>query len=253
MSRSTTRIAGAALCAALGLSGVLAVRGYAAGTPAHHLEAETLVAAIQPANNVYDDDSVVLWPDPGVTPSNRTVCSQFASRLLQHTYGYTESDFYRCIGSKSPYAKTYHDWFLGPQTCKSKLSHKHLHFVTLGRVIDWQPGDFIAIKNITVESSSTGHVAMVSTAPVYKSTANGLKKYEVLVTDSTSSPHGNADTRKTRPDTNGPDNGVGSGKMVVYAHATTGQVVGHCWSTLSGSTYYTQAQKSLVVGRPVTP
>ncbi len=236
---------------AAALSG--AVRGFASVTPFHATQAERLVISIQAANNDYNTSSTVVWPGSGVTPSNNTVCGQFITRLIQHSYGHTDSDFYRCIGSKSPFAKTYHDWFLGAQTCTSKLAHKHLHFVTLGKVSQWTAGDFIAIKNLTVQTSNTGHMAMVAGSPVLLSEANGIRKYAVTVIDSSSDAHDLQDTRVTRPDAGGPDEGVGKGKMLIFADAADDQVVGHCWSTDNGSTMYDQTQKSLVVGRLVTP
>ncbi len=246
-------VRGMVCAAALSLPLAVAARGNATGAPIHQLEAEALVATIEPADNIYNKDSVVSWVGTDAPPSNRTVCSQFVSRLIQHTYGYTESDFYRNMGSTSPTAAKYHDWFIGPQQSYSTRPHRRLNFVVMGRVGDWQPGDFIAIKNIAVQSSSTGHVAMIAAAPQLVSETNGIRKYEVLVIDSSSSYHGADDTRKTRPDTNGPDNGVGAGKMVVFADAADDQVVGHCWSTSKYSTFYDQTQKSLVVGRLVIP
>lgn len=241
------------LIVALGVTLAGAVRGIASTTPAHATRAEDLVSAITAANNDYNTSSTVVWPAAGVTPGNNTVCGQFVTRLIQKSYGHTDSDFYRCIGSSSPFAKTYHDWFLSGQTCKSPLSHKHVRTVTLGRVSDWKAGDFIAIKNITVETSNTGHMAMVAGTPELLSEANGIRQYAVTVIDSSSDAHDLQDTRVTRPDGSGPDKGVGKGKMRIYADAADDQVIGHCWSTDNGSTLYDQTQKSLVVGRLVTP
>lgn len=256
MSRFTTRqqiVRHTLFVAVLGTALTGAVRGIASTTPAHASRAEDLVTAIKAADNDYNTSSTVVWPATGVTPSNNTVCGQFVTRLIQKSYGHTDSDFYRCIGSNSPFAKTYHDWFLSGQTCNSKLAHKHVRTVTLGRVGDWKAGDFIAIKNLTVETNNTGHMAMVAAAPELLSEENGIRQYAVTVIDSSSDAHDAQDTRVTRPDATKPDRGVGKGKMLIYADASDDQVVGHCWSTDNGSTMYDQTQKSLVVGRLVTP
>lgn len=241
----------AAGCATLLAS---AVRSGATGVPVHLTNAEALVAEIDPADNDYNSTSVVVWPAPGVTPSNQTVCAQFITRLIQKSYGRTDSDFYRCIGSTSPYAKTYHDWFKSAQTCSSKLAHQHIRTVLVPLLSDWQPGDLLAIKNLTVETTNTGHMAMVSGLPEFLSESDGIRTYAVPVIDSTQTPHDVDDTRVTQPDANGsPDTGVGEGTILVFTSAATGQVVGHCWSTDSGSTEYDQSQKSLVVARLVMP
>lgn len=239
------------LAAAVGISLTTAVRGIAGTTPAHVTRAEDLVSTIKAVDNDYHSASTVVWPAQGVTASNKTVCGQFVTRLIQKSYGHTDSDFYRCVGSSSPYAKTYHDWFRSGQTCSSKLAHKHVRTVVLGRVSDWQAGDFIAIKNLTVEANNTGHMAMVAGTPELLGETNGIRQYAVTVIDSSSDAHDAEDTRVTRPDGSGPDKGVGKGKMLIYADAADDQVVGHCWSTDNGSTMYDQTQKSLVVGRLV--
>lgn len=231
-----------------------AVRSSATGVPVHLTTAVGLVAEIDPADNDYNTTSQVVWPAPGVTPSNQTVCGQFITRLIQKSYGRTDSDFYRCIGSTSPYAKTYHDWFLGSQTCSSKLAHQHIRTVLVPLVADWQPGDLIAIKNLTVETSNTGHMAMVSGTPQLLSETNGVRSYAVPVIDSTQTPHDLDDSRVTRPDASGKaDTGVGEGRMFIQVSASTGKVVGHAWSTYNGSTVYDQSQKSLVAARLVMP
>ena len=230
-----------------------AVRSGATGVPVHLTNAEALVAAIDPANNNYESTSQVVWPAPGVTASNKTVCGQFVTRLIQKSYNRTDSDFFRCIGSTSPYAKTYHDWFKSNQTCSSALAHQHVKATVVNKVSDWLAGDLIAIKNITVEANNTGHMAMVSAAPVVLWEANGVRAYAVDVIDSTSSPHDTLDTRVTRPDGNHDDTGVGEGTMLIFASSQNDTVTGHCWSTDAGSTEYTQAQKSLVAARLTIP
>ncbi|MCC2671314.1 MAG: hypothetical protein K0Q72_3785 [Armatimonadetes bacterium] len=241
--------------AALGVAALLtgAMRSGADGVPLHLTNAEALVAGITPANNNYEGTSQVVWPAVGVTPSNKTVCAQFITRLIQKSYGRTDSDFFRCIGSTSPYAKTYHDWFKSSQTCSSKLAHQHVYTVQVPRVSDFAPGDLVAIKNLTVASNSTGHMAMVSDTPLLLWEEAGVRAYTVSVIDSTQSPHDELDTRVTRPDGAVEDTGVGEGTMAVFADSQTDTVLGHCWSTDNGSTEYTQSQKSLVVGRLVMP
>jgi hypothetical protein len=118
-------------------------------------------------------------------------------------------------------------------------------------VTNWQPGDLMAIKHITVETSNTGHMAMISDLPVLVGEWAGIRAYAVSVIDSTSTPHDELDTRELRRDVSGPDKGVGEGTMLIFTDGPDNAVVGHCWSTDPGSKHYTQAEKSLVVARLV--
>jgi len=231
-----------------------AVRGSATAVPVHYSNAVALVAAINPASNDYNTASQVVWPAPNVTPSNKTVCGQFITRLIQKSYGRTDSDFYRCIGSTSPYAKTYHDWFKSAQVCSSPLAHQHIRTIQQLRVGDWLPGDLLAIKNLTVETNNTGHMAMLAGLPELMWEAAGVRAYAVPVIDSTQTPHNADDSRVVHPDAGAEfDTGVGEGTMVVFANGANDQVIGHCWSTDNWSTEYDQSQKSLVVARLAIP
>ena len=93
----------------------------------------------------------------------------------------------------------------------------------VARVLDLVPGDVIAwLKPADVVSSNTGHVLLARGGPIASSIHDG----EVLVpiTDSTSTPHGSADSRSSAGAT-----GLGTGTIGLAVDAS-GAPIGYRWS-----------------------
>lgn len=244
-TRNWELIGSIAAAAALLLAGTL--RTNAGTPPAHLVLAESLVATISPANNVYGTPTEVLWKGTdGPVSKNKSVCSTFVTALLKKAYGFSSSYVKTWLGKSSPSAAIYHDAI---ETGNG--------FVRIHEVASLEAGDVIAME-YRDGSASTGHVMIASSTPVDKGlvTKNGvqLRLYEVTVIDSSSSYHGKLDTRYVNKDGASPDNGVGEGWTRIYADPTTGAVAGYSWSTVSASTFYptpttADSGRHLVIGR----
>jgi hypothetical protein len=74
--------------------------------------AQRLVAELAPEDNVYGSrPTYVEWSDAasGRRGRNRSVCSSFASHLLEQSFGYTVHDIDVWFGKRGPQAREYHD------------------------------------------------------------------------------------------------------------------------------------------------
>lgn len=77
----------------------------------------------------------------------------------------------------------------------------------------------------------------------------GTAQYSIEIIDTTTSYHGTADTRYKSEVGGANDQGVGQGTMRLHVNPTTSAVVGQSWSTSSGSAYYGNAKRDVVIGR----
>ncbi len=102
----------------------------------------------------------------------------------------------------------------------------------IARVSDLQPGDVVAWAYDN-PSHSNGHAFVVGSAP----TPDGTDSWLVTVWDSTASPHGRDDTRRTNPKNlpgpNGKPSGLGRGVVRLDADGT-GRLTAVHWSSTSG-------------------
>ena len=211
--------------------------------PPHVVWAELAVDTIDPDENEYaNTPSFIEWAgDNGATQTkNRSVCATFLTMLLTRSYNLTDPELSAWMGSTSPNAGLYHDAILAENG-----------FQTIVIAPEIEIGDILAIK-YPDGSASTGHVMVVTSPPVERAPTAplvpGTTQYEVSIIDSSSSPHGPADTRELGGGAF--DTGVGEGTFRLYADAA-GNIVGHTWSTEATSTYYNQNERSLTVGRLV--
>jgi hypothetical protein len=97
----------------------------AAPPPAPHLaQAEALLSELPNATlNVYGGRRSKDYIDWNAThPASRTVCSTFASLLLEHTYGFSNGEIRAWIGSGSPDAAQVHDT-IAAQRGFEKITH----------------------------------------------------------------------------------------------------------------------------------
>jgi hypothetical protein len=98
------------------------------------------------------------------------------------------------------------------------------------RVRDLAQGDLVAwLEPPELKSTNTGHVMIVSEIPVERMPG----EFTVLVIDSSTSRHGDDDTRLVA------QGGLGSGRIVLLADPTSGGPWSYKWSTLASSVAYT--------------
>jgi hypothetical protein len=231
-----------ALVAPLSLAAALSAGEAAAQeVPPHLFWAEEIVYNVLPENNVYGTSPhYIFWAGEGGATeyANRTQCNSFLTHLLEQGYGWTDTDIRLWMGSTSPSAAMYHDAIAAGNG-----------FMTVATTAAVLPGDVIAIR-YPAGSAVSGHVATVVSPPVYLAPVAplvaGTDQYAVTVVDSSSSGHGPTDTRLEPGGSWHP--GAGVGVMRLYADAQ-GAVVGHTWSTSTGSTFYGQATRHVVIGR----
>lgn len=223
-----------------------------ASEPEHLGLAELLIATILPATNFYGDPALIsLEGQNGKSYStNRTRCASLVTQLLEKAYN---PDFVSWFGCTSPHAASYHD-----------AIEVEDGFTLIESIHDVRPGDIIAIqyldagcKNLTCGTasncSSTGHVAMVADYPrsraASKPLITGTTQYSVEIIDTSTSYHGADDTRYKADIGGAHDRGVGQGTMRLYVDPDDDSIVGHTWSTSSGSAFYGNAKRDVVIGR----
>ncbi|MFZ9660507.1 MAG: hypothetical protein ACO29O_01405 [Chitinophagaceae bacterium] len=207
--------------------------------------ATAMIENVTVDNNIYSTvnaDDVVTWS--GVNGATqyycKTDCSGLVTKLLKQTYGYTNTYFQNWTGTSNPYAVTYYN----------EIKAKD-HFSQIGSVTNIMQGDIIAIK-YPISNSNTGHIMIVSKAPVTRTASSplvtGTKQYEIEVVDQSSSGHGSLDTRFIS--SGNFNDGIGRGIFRVYVNSKN-SIVGYTWSTYSTSVYYSQTDRPLIVGRLV--
>lgn len=211
---------------------------------------ESLARNVQDANNLYaNSEQELSWQTNGVgTYSSRADCSGYVTRSLMKAFEFTAEDIAAWMGSKGPSSARYHDNILFQN-----------NFQRIRLAADVRRGDILASKYLDKTGGGTGHT-MIAAGKAEKRTSNteplidGTVQYELLIIDSTKSPHGTGDTRKGTGVDGADQDGAGLGTMRLYADAVSDQIVGYTWSRSSGSVYYTATsptndRRSLMVGR----
>ncbi len=204
--------------------------------------ADLLIQNVADANNIYstlNSGDLITWA--GVNGATiyycKTDCSGLLKNLLKQTYGYTDTYFRTWTGTSNPYAVTFYN--------EIRAKDHFSQVLAVGSIIR---GDIIAIKYPST-SSNTGHIMLVASTPVLRtSTApliSGTKQYEVSVIDASSSGHGSLDTRFVSGGIF--NDGIGRGILRLYANSKG--IVGYSWSTYSNSDYYNQSARPLLIGR----
>lgn len=222
--------------------------------PEHWVWADEMVDTVTPAANNYGDPAALTWSgENGLGHSTaRVKCASFLTELLERAYAV---DMVGWFGCTSPHAASYHDAILDEDGFTEILSVDAI-----------QPGDVVAIRyhdaNCTQltcgtfeNCTTTGHIAIAAAAPT-KRTATaplvaGTVQYDLEIFDSSTTPHGSGDTRWQAGTAGAHDQGTGRGTMRLYAAAADAghPIVGHTWSTSSGSSYHGVAKRDVVVGR----
>lgn len=225
-----------------------------AAVPEHFEWARLLVDTVSPAANFYGDPTLLTWQGLNnlTYSTNKSRCAPMVTHLLATAY---DPDFTAWFGCTSPSAASYHE-----------AIEIEDGFTRVESILGVQVGDILAIRyldagctNLTCGGfqgcSSSGHVAIVSALPVARTATAPLVadtlQYAVKVIDSSSSHHGTADTRYQADAQAAHDQGVGEGTLRLYVSAKdpARPVLGHSWSTSSGSAYYPNSARDVVIGR----
>jgi hypothetical protein len=202
--------------------------------------AEELVANVRPADSSYQHrHTQVHWGDHGRGRyESHADCSGLVNRLLEHAYGIAPAELDRWLESGRPKASSYH-----------RAIAERNGFERITRVDEVLPGDIIAIR-YPRGSGNTGHVMVVADVPrAHHATPPviaGTRQWEVAIIDSTTSDHGQGDTRHSASGHFHP--GVGRGVIRLYTDAA-GHVVGHAWSPSPRSEFREQQERHVEIGR----
>ncbi|WP_437588176.1 hypothetical protein [Sorangium sp. So ce1000] len=244
-SRAVVRALPAVVLAGLSVLAPRPAEGQTTGGTSPFYWADTLVAHIAPANNEYGTGtSYVYWAGVGGATEyqSRSLCASFVTNVLRQAYQLSVYDINTWFGSMSPNAALYHDRIID-----------EVGFEQIVTVSEIEAGDIVAIE-YPAGSTASGHVAIAAGAPVFRAATypfvTGTTQYALTVLDSSTTGHGTADTRRNADGSWHP--GVGRGVMRLYANSNGG-IVGHAWSTQSGSTYYGSQVRDIVVGRITEP
>jgi hypothetical protein len=228
-----------AACCAPAISAIWAEEP--AAIPPHLEAAGELVRHVLPADSSYQHKhGVVHWKgsDHATLYECHTDCSGLLNHLFEHCYAMHGKDLKHWLGTERPTAATYHDAIVAQNG-----------FLRIAQPAKIRPGDIMAVKHAP-GSGNTGHILIVTHAPLRRAptapVVQETDQWEVAIIDSTASGHGKGDSR-LRPD--GTFNGgIGVGVLRLYANQH-GELAGHTWSRSHGSTYRSQADRHLVIGR----
>ena len=209
-----------------------------APVPKHLTDAQTLIANILPANNVYmHKDCFIKWKgeDGATRYENRSDCSDFLALLVEHSYGVTTDQLRQWTGERRPYAGHWHDAVVAGRG-----------FEQIKKLSDAKPGDVLAVK-FPPHMPDSGHIMLLAETPTQITAREpiepGTQQWSVPIIDSTKIPHGPDDTRESTGST-----GVGRGTIRIYTDST-GAVAGYAWSTGTKAKFESEDQRNLVIGR----
>lgn len=266
-------IAGLATVAAATLTATPARAAAYTYPDTHYHEANELAGNLnaiawpsQSALNTYSNSTPLLtWGTNGIPTSyhNRSRCASFLTEILKHTYSWaTPSYFQASYGSTSPYAADYYDTIKGASVSD--------HYARIGSFSILRQGDIIAIKYLDGGSGgsgeTTGHVMIVQDKHLYDRDGNpATTEWAVRVIDSTSNPHGAAQTAganssymaypdtRAVPDYDGIDEGEeynGAGRGWIFVQTVDNRPTGYWWG-VNESTFYPVSSRPMALGRIV--
>lgn len=205
--------------------------------------AETLLRDITPGATSYQhtrDYGGITWKGYGSSNAiSHTDCSGFMDELFAHTYGFMPDYMMRWLGGKTrPTANRYYAAIADQRG-----------FIHVKKVGSAKPGDIIAVS-YPYDKSNTGHVMLIAEAPKkitpVKPLIDGTEQWQVVIIDSSKSPHWKNDTRW------GSDgkrhNGLGKGLLRLYTDSE-GEIAGYAWSLGPKSEYHDRKERPLAIGR----
>ncbi len=209
------------------------------GVPQHLADVLALVRDLDLDNTAYvHGEGSVTWDG---TPEAYVDCSGLINALLEHSYGYDQTQLEMWFGTGRPRAADYHDAIAN-----------QIGFRQITSLKDARPGDLLAIKYADPQPGSTGHI-MVMAGPIRQMAPvgpviEGTQQWQVPVIDSAQSGHGPTDTRHGKGDGGKDHDGVGQGILRIYTDPN-GVVLGYTWSTSTTSSFHGQDDRNLVIGR----
>ncbi|GIH24641.1 hypothetical protein Aph01nite_29510 [Acrocarpospora phusangensis] len=266
-------IAGLSTVAAAALSAAPANAASYTYPDTHYVEADELVSNLnsiawpsQETYNTYSNSTPLLtWGTNGTPTSyrNRSRCASFVTEVFKHTFSWaTPSYFQTSFGSTSPFAADYYNTI--------KTASVSDHFARIGSVSILRRGDIIAIKYNDGGSGgsgeATGHVMIVQDKHQYDRDGDpDTTEWAVRVVDSTSNPHGAAETAQpgspylSYPDTRsvpvfgsaGDDEEYnGAGRGWIFIQVVNNRATGYWWGA-NENTFYSVANRPMAMGRVV--
>jgi hypothetical protein len=221
-----------ALIVTLGYGCTHAPRAPDPTTPEHLRQARSLLDHLELQNTSYRHGSPRVGFEGEV--ESHTDCSGFIQSLLERSYGYTDEDLSRWLGSPRPLARHFHD-----------AIEARRGFTPLEQISEIEPGDLIAIRYSVKKRGNSGHVLLAS------GKASALPEpgaWSLPVIDSSHSGHGPTDTRHARGKNGKDHDGLGEGILRIYADPA-GKVRGYSWSTNANSRFKPPEAEHLVMGR----
>jgi hypothetical protein len=207
--------------------------------------ANKLVSGIDRGNTSYVHQRRargVAWGSNGSGAYSHTDCSGFTNALFEHTYGFDHDYMKKWLDMDSK--KT------GPTASKYYASiMAQRGFRHIKRISDVLPGDILAIYYPS-DKSNTGHVMVIAESPQKirggQPLVDGTEQWQVVIIDSSKSPHWKGDTRwkseKYKYD------GLGKGILRLYSD-NNGEVAGYAWSLSPKSEFHSTKERPLAAGR----
>lgn len=223
MKTMRSRAAGALLVAMATLGTQATHAADAPDVPPYVQLARDFLGNTRAEDNHYVDRGVMYTKVPGDFLSSRwavnTDCKGFVSEVIRRTYSFRPSFSGRSLGKGE---SSIVDWVAGAE--KGEV------FDQVKDVADLRVGDFALWSHEALADNARGHIVMIDRAPrrLERSRMEGLEQWEIYVIDSTGHAHSTDDTRYVKGagqqregygvDGRSP-NGVGSGRMYLYADA----------------------------------
>ena len=200
-----------------------------------------LLSSLKPENTAYRHSGRVYWQNDNQESESRafTDCSGLINSLLERAAITQIEGLNTSARHGSPKARDYYRQIV------AENGFRRIEFLANVRA-----GDLLAIE-YPPGDENTGHVMLIDTAPVPRKSATpplieNTVQWEVRVIDSTQSPHGREDNRRSIGGRK--RNGVGHGILRIYADSKD-RPVGYSWSTLSSSIYRGARDRPLAIGR----
>jgi hypothetical protein len=218
---------------------VIAAPAACTQTPRHVEFGRRLLAQARPQDLSYQHrPTVVVFEDDDEGPARvHADCSGLVSDILDRAYPDSAASLHAYLKAERPLVRHYYD-----------AIQNERGFLNITRIAEVRPGDLIAAQYAT-KTGDTGHIMIVDSLPASVSaswTPSGFKHFTLRVLDSTSSFHGQPDTR-LGPDGKPLHAGLGTG--VISLLARDGLICGYAWGTSERSTIYFLDQRPMVVGR----
>ena len=209
-----------------------------------HLElGRSLLSSITPENTSYRHKSQIRWTSASGDLEVHTDCSGLLNNLLDKAGSPSLERLRQMSIKRRPHAEDYYE-----------LIMRQDGFKRISRLQDVQPGDIIAIR-YPPGSGDTGHVMLIDASPILRNRDTAplidrTRQWEVIVIDSSKSPHGTSDTRYLASGKK--YDGVGRGIVRIYADEA-GVPTGYSWSTAQGSNYQDTQSRPIAIGRTDDP